>query len=389
MEVLLMGRPRIPFAVLRPAYAALARGATQAEAAALAGVSERTVSRRVVAENGSVQQLSRSRCPKRSLSMQEREEIMLGIERGESDAAIAARLGRHRGTIGREIRAGGGRGAYRVLAAQNAAEQRARRPRQHWSETRPQVWAEVQRLLRLRNSPEQVSMQMRLDHGDDPLWSVSHESIYQAIYVQTRGELRKELTRCLRTQRARRHPKSRAATSGSKIPDMVNISQRPAEVEDRAVPGHWEGDLIVGKDGTSAVATLVERTTRFLVLVQLDSKHAQHVAERLAEATRHLPAALRRTLTWDQGTEMAAHSTFSIATGTKVYFCDPHSPWQRPTNENTNRLVRDFLPKSTDLSVHTQDDLDQIADILNTRIRKTLGWKTPAYCYDQLVATTA
>jgi IS30 family transposase len=361
----------------------VAQGATRAEAAAIVGVSERTLIRRLVEEDVSVLNLSRSRCPKRSLSMAEREEIMLGIERGESDAAIAARLGRHRGTIGREIRAGGGRGRYRLLRAQNAAEQRARRPRACWTEARPEVWVEVQRLLRLRNSPEQISMQMRLDHPGDPLWSVSHESIYQAIYVQTRGELR------LRTQRDRRRPQSRAAKGTAKIPNMINISQRPAEVEDRAVPGHWEGDLIVGKGGASAVATLVERQTRFLLLVRLDSKHAEHVAAQLTTAMSRIPEALRRTLTWDQGTEMAAHAKFSVATGAKVFFCDPHSPWQRGTNENTNRLVRDFLPKGTDLSMHSQADLDEIADILNTRIRETLDWTTPAYRFDQLVATTA
>jgi IS30 family transposase len=384
-----MGRQRIPFAVLRPAYRALSKGATLVEAAEVAGVSWMTLTRRLAEEDVSVQSLCRSRCPTRSLSMLEREEIMLGIERGESDSVIAARLGRHRGTIGREIRAGGGRGAYRLLSAQNAAEERARRPRLCWTEARPEVWAEVQRLLRLRNSPEQVSMQMRIDHPGDPLWSVSHESIYQAIYVQPRGELRKELTRCLRTQRDRRRPQSRAATGVAKIAHMINISERPAEVEDRAVPGHWEGDLIIGKAGASAVATLVERQTRFLLLVRLDSKHAEHVAAQLADAMARIPDALRRTLTWDQGTEMAAHAKFTIATGAQVFFCDPHSPWQRGTNENTNRLVRDFLPKSTDLSVHSQADLDHIADILNTRIRETLEWTTPAYRFDQLVATAA
>ena len=385
----MVGRSRLPFAVLRPAFVALAGGATQVEAASLAGISSRTLARRVAEEDVSMENLRRSSCPERSLSMSEREEVLLGIERGESNSVIAARLGRHRSTIWREIRAVGGRGSYRLLRAQTGAEQRARRSRPCWTDARPELWARVQELLRDRWSPQQISMQLRIERPNDPSWCVSHESIYQAIYVQAKGELRKELTRCLRTQRDRRRPQSRVVKGGSKIPGMVNISQRPPEVEDRAVPGHWEGDLIIGKAAASAVATLVERSTRFLILVRLDSKHADHVATQLADAMGRLPEALRRTLTWDQGTEMTAHAKFSIATGAKVYFCDPHSPWQRGTNENTNRLVRDFLPKGSDLSVHSQADLDHIADLLNTRIRETLNWKTPAYHFDQLVATAA
>src|SRR3954468_3671336 len=312
------------------------------------------------------------------LSFVEREEVFVGICRGESDSEIARRLGRHRSTIGREIGRCGGRRRYQPLRAERLAEQSARRAKQTKLGGCPRLLAAVEQGLERCWSPRQRAARLRVEHPDDPLMRISHETIYRSLYVQSRGELRRQLTAQLRTGRSTRRARGRVETRG-RIPNRVPIAERPPEVDDRRVPGHWEGDLLMGAAGQSQIATLVERQTRYVLLARLaDGRTSEQVIAALKARIEDLPTQLMRSLTWDQGKELTAHQRFTTDTGVQVYFCDPHSPWQRGSNENTNGLLRQYLPKGSDLTAHSQAALDAIAAELNGRPRKTLSWATPA-----------
>ena len=323
------------------------------------------------------------------LTLEDREEIRVGLAAGWSFARIAGGLGRATSTVSREVNANGGRVDYRAYAAHARASRQARRPKAG-KLANPRLVCVVTAWLVELWSPEEIAGRLRREFPDDPMMQVSHETIYQSLFVQGRGELRRELHRCLRSGRAQRRVRHGGGGAAGQIPGMVMISERPAEADDRAVPGHWEGDLIMGANNRSAVGTLVERSTRFVLLLHLaNGKTAIDVNTAMSTAIATLPAAMTRSITWDQGKELAAHATFSIDTGVPVYFCDPHSPWQRGTNENTNGLLRQYMPKGTNLAVHTADDLARIADSLNNRPRKTLGYMTPSEKLAELIALTA
>ena len=371
----------------------IAKGVSTEAAASAVGVSV-TVGNRWFRDGGGMPTLELSEPTGRYLSMAEREEVAV-LQGRVSVREIARQLGRSPSTISRELRrnaTGADPARYRASVAQAETDRRARRPKAAKLAAQPVLRDYVQSKLESDEhwSPEQIARRLVVEFPDDECMRICHETIYQALYVQGRGALRRELTACLRTGRALRKPRRRVDQRRERIKDKVMISERPAEVADRAVPGHWEGDLIIGQDSGSAIGTLVERTTRFTMLLHLPDDHgAVAVREAISATIATLPAALRRSLTWDQGIELSQHLQLTFDTELAVYFCDPRSPWQRGTNENTNGLLRQYFPRGTDLSLHGPQDLDRVAAGLNGRPRKTLDWKTPAEALGALLSAAA
>lgn len=331
----------------------------------------------IVALHGGIAPVPRRRAVA-ALRVEEREEISRGIAAGLSLRSIARTLGRSPSTVCREIERNGGWRAYRAARADKLAWERALRPKWCRLACHGRLRWRVAQKLALQWSPQQIAGWLKRQYPDDPDMQISHEAIYRSLFIQSRGVLKKELMAHLRTRRQMRHAKgARTGKGHGRIIDMVSIRERPAEADDRAVPGHWEGDLLTGA-GDTHIATLVERHSRFTMLVKLKRKDSATVVAALAQQISRLPEELRRSLTWDQGKEMARHQSFTMATDLQVYFCDPRSPWQRGSNENTNGLLRQYLPRSTDLSRISQSQLNAIALRLNQRPRKTLDFQTPA-----------
>ena len=362
-------------------------GETFATAAAGVGCSTRSI-QRFLALSGGLKRRVKARSPLR-LSLADREELSRGLVAGDSLRTIATRLRRAPSTISREVAWSGTRSRYRAWRADSEATRRGRRPKPAKLAVDARLCREVERGLRARWSPQQIAARLICDYPDDLSMRVSHETIYRTLFVQARGALRKELTACLRTGRTQRRPHMRIERSGAgRLQNMILISDRPPEIEDRAVPGHWEGDLILGKRGRSAIGTLVERSSRYVVLLHLPhGRTAEDFRAALTRQVSKLPAELRRTLTWDQGKEMAEHVRFSTDTNMVVYFCDPHSPWQRGSNENTNGLLRQYFPSKADLSLHSAAQLNAVARELNNRPRQTLNWMKPSEVFGRTVAS--
>ncbi len=343
----------------------------------------------IFARAGGIRPRTRKRSP-HALSLSEREEISRGLASKISIRAIARQLERSPSTISREIARNGGRKAYRASKADKEAWNRALRPKACKLSGNYALINIISQKLKRLWSPKQISGWLKRTYPNSENYHVSHETIYRSLFIQARGVLKKELYKCLRSSRAIRRPK-KATIKGKglgTIPDAISISERPASIEDRAVPGHWEGDLIEGKLGTY-IATLVERQTRYVMLVKIDSKKTEDVVSALIKQAKKLPTELYKSLTWDRGHELIKHKEFTLATNVQVYFCDPNSPWQRGSNENTNRLLRQYFPKGTDLSKHSQSKLSAVARQLNERPRETLNFETPAECFNRCVAATS
>jgi IS30 family transposase len=393
--------------VRRQFWLLIRAGVIRTEAAKRSGLHKATGERWFSQAGGVVPPYVCAQPTGRQLSFAEREEISVGVASGQSINFIARALNRAPSTVLRELRRNhqqyrsrweldstpkrGGRRTlpwnYRAGLAQKRADQAASRPKLSRLATNQRLHDLVQTKLEELLSPEQIAAQLRRRFPKDAEMRVSHETIYQSFYVQGRGALRRELAVCLRTGRALRKPRRRSQERRGRIPGMVNISERPAEVEDRAVPGHWEGDLIMGKHGRSAIGTLVERSSRYLMLLHLpNGGSATEVESAMAAATKRLPQTLWKTLTWDQGNEMRNHAEISVSTGLEIYFCDPASPWQRGSNENTNGLLRQYFPKGTDLKVHQPEYLEFVSAQMNRRPRKTLDWLNPAEALQQLLS---
>ncbi|MFV3411115.1 IS30 family transposase [Pseudomonas sp. NY15436] len=340
----------------------------------------------ILAETGGIRPIARRRS-RLALTLVEREEISRALAVGQSIRHIAMRLERAPSTISREISRNGGCRSYRANQADQAAWDRARRPKLCKLVRSPKLAQLVAEKLQIQWSPEQIAGWLKRTYPD-VAYQVSHETIYRSLFIQARGVLKKELLEYLRRSRAMRRSRHHTQKTGNhgRISDTTSISERPAIVEDRAVPGHWEGDLLCGSKN-SQIATLVERHSRYVMLVKVDGKDTETVVNALIENAQRLPQELYQSLTWDRGKEMAAHKRFTLATDIQVYFCDPQNPWQRGTNENTNGLLRQYFPKGTDLSLYSQDALDKVARRLNERPRKTLGYSTPAECFNQAVAS--